>query len=154
MIYLAQYSTHQSVEDMEKSVTEHIRDNYNKLTDAGRKVLTCLKEYSKLHLGACHVKADTIAEKTFTSRRTVMRQLKKLVDLDIIEKVNRTKLNGIKGASIYTIMPYDVTSEWAYQDTSNKPHEINVCGEQNKLEYIKSFNLLKTSTLQEIYNSI
>lgn len=59
---------------------------------------------------ASHLKAETIAEATETSRSTVMRAIKKLVELNIIEKVKQTKLNGIKGASIYKILPYSDTS--------------------------------------------
>lgn len=142
-----------SVEEMDATVQAHIQ--YKKITGNIKKVLICLKEYSKLNFGVCKLKAETIAEKTSTSRSTVMRALKRLIELKIIEKVNCTKMNGIKGASIYLILPFADTSRMKHRDTTEKPHESNVCGERNESEYIKSFNLLKsfkTSTLQEIYN--
>jgi len=39
-----------------------------------------------LNLGASHLKAETIADKTSTSRSTVMRRIKKLISLKIIKK--------------------------------------------------------------------
>lgn len=141
-----------SVEDMDAAVQAHIQ--YKKITGNIKKVLICLKEYSKLNFGVCKLKAETIAEKTSTSRSTVMRALKRLIELKIIEKVNCTKMNGIKGASIYLILPFADTSSMKHRDTTGKTHKINVCGGENESEYINSFNLLKafkTSTLQDIY---
>ncbi|MFJ8087460.1 helix-turn-helix domain-containing protein [Lysinibacillus sp. NPDC095746] len=79
--------------------------HYYDLTESERAIVFALASRSLAYPGTCHLKAETIAEQTGTSRSTVMRAIKKLVELNIIEKVKQTKLNGIKGASIYRILP-------------------------------------------------
>ena len=104
-----------------------------------------------------------------------MRAIKKLVDLEAIQKENGTKLNGIKGASTYIVLPCDVISSVSHRVTSENPCHINGSEGENKIaemshrvisgnpchinvhegkneaEYINSFNIFKTSTLNNIY---
>ena len=102
MIYLAQYRTHKSVEDLKRSEKAHIQKH--KLTGNLRKVLELLVKHSLGNLGACKLKAQTIADEIGISRATVTRCIKKLRDLNIIESHADTKSNGIKGANIYSII--------------------------------------------------
>ncbi|MGN0002175.1 MAG: helix-turn-helix domain-containing protein, partial [Sphingobacterium composti] len=103
MIYLAQYRTHQSIADLDLSVKEHIYNNFDKLTKSDKAVLSCLATHSLQHVGACHLKTSTIAEEIGKSESTIKRSIKRLSDIGIIEIVNTSKLNGIKGANIYRI---------------------------------------------------
>ncbi|MEQ6856377.1 helix-turn-helix domain-containing protein, partial [Lysinibacillus capsici] len=82
------------------------------------------------------------------------RSVKKLEELGIIEKVPGTKLNGIKGASIYRILPY-VPSSVSQRETARAISNDAVSETFTKNQSSKSFNHLsfKTSTLQEIYNN-
>lgn len=151
VINLKEYHTFKSVDEMEKDFQQHIYNNGIK--GATKKVFICIKEYAKINLGACKIKADTISEKSGVSRRTVMRSINRLLELKVIEKVNCTKLNGIKGANIYSILPYNVTSEMAHRDTSKdcrhiKPETANLESE-DIISLKKSF---KTSNLINIYN--
>lgn len=102
MIYLAKYRTHKSVEDLKQSEKAHIRKH--KLTGNLRKVLELLVKHSLGNLGACKLKAQTIADEIGISRATVTRCIKKLRDLNTIESHADTKSNGIKGANIYSII--------------------------------------------------
>lgn len=102
MIYLAHYRTHKSVEDLKRSEKAHIQKH--KLTGNLRKVLELLVKHSLGNLGACKLKAQTIADEIGISRATVTRCIKKLRDLNIIESHADTKSNGIKGANIYNII--------------------------------------------------
>ncbi|MFA1738962.1 helix-turn-helix domain-containing protein [Lysinibacillus fusiformis] len=104
--YLAQYITFDSVADMDKSVEDHMSVHYYNLTDSERAIVFKLASHSLEHTGVCHLKASTIATSLEISTKTVYRSMKKLTELGIIEKVPSTKLNGIKGASIYRILPY------------------------------------------------
>uniref|UniRef100_UPI000A5BA2C8 helix-turn-helix domain-containing protein n=1 Tax=Lysinibacillus sphaericus TaxID=1421 RepID=UPI000A5BA2C8 len=104
--YLAQYITFDSVANMDKSVEDHIAVHYYDLTESERAIIYKLASHSLEHTGVCHLKASTIAAALEISTKTVYRSMKKLVELGIIEKVPGTKLNGIKGASIYRILPY------------------------------------------------
>ena len=104
--YLAQYITFDSVADMDKSVEDHMAAHYYDLTESERAIVFKLASHSLEYVGACHLKPSTIAESLEISTKTVYRSIKKLAELGIIEKLPITKLNGIKGASIYRILPY------------------------------------------------
>lgn len=102
MIYLAEYRTHQSVEEMNESVKQHILNN--KLTGNVRKVFECIAKHSLKHPGASHIKGETIAKEVGISRSTVTRCVKTLKDSNVITSHNIGKGNGIKGANIYSII--------------------------------------------------
>ncbi|MET4563331.1 hypothetical protein ABIA69_004528 [Lysinibacillus parviboronicapiens] len=86
------------------------------------------------------------------STKTVYRSIKKLAELGIIEKVPGTKLNGIKGASIYRILPY-VPSSVSQRETTDEVSNNVVCEDYSENQSSKFFNLssFKTSTLQQVY---
>lgn len=142
--YLAQYTTFNSVADMDKSVEDHIAAHYYELTESERAIVFALASRSLAYPGTCHLKAETIAEQTGTSRSTVMRAIKKLVELNIIEKVKQTKLNGIKGASIYRILPYSDTSEVKHREKVDEASNDVVCRPQSENQAFNSFNLLSS----------
>lgn len=80
--------------------------------------------------------------------------MKKFAGLGIIEKVSSTKLNGIKGASIYRILPY-VPSSVSQRETVDETSNDAVCRPQSENQPSSSFYLssFKTSNLQEVYES-
>jgi len=140
--YLATYKTFESIADMDSAVEDHVATHYYNLTESERAIVFALASRSLAYPGACHLKAETIAEQTGTSRSTVMRAVKKLVELNIIEKVKQTKLNGIKGASIYRILPYDDTSSVKHREIVDEASNDEVCRPQSQNQAFKSFNLL------------
>ncbi|WP_369354256.1 helix-turn-helix domain-containing protein [Lysinibacillus capsici] len=148
--YLAQYTTFESIADMDKNVEDHLAAHYYDLTESERAIIFALASRSLSYPGACHLKAETIAEQTGTSRSTVMRAIKKLVSLNIIEKVKQTKLNGIKGASIYRILPYDDTSSLKHRETVDEASNDAVCHPQSENQASKSFNLLSSKQANNI----
>lgn len=152
--YLAQYKTFDSVTDMDKSVEDHMSVHYFNLTESERAIVFKLASHSLEHTGVCHLKASTIASSLEISTKTVYRSMKKLAELGIIEKVPSTKLNGIKGASIYRILPY-VPSSVSQRETVDEASNDAVCPPQSENQASKSFNLssFKTSNLQEVYES-
>ncbi len=152
--YLAQYKTFESVADMDTAVEEHIAAHYYDLTESERAIVFKLASHALEYPGACHLKAATIAAALEISTKTVYRSIKKLEKLGIIEKVPGTKLNGIKGASIYRILPY-VPSSVSQRDTAQAISNDAVSETFTENQSSKSFNHLsfKTSTLQEIYNN-
>ncbi|MEK8196285.1 MULTISPECIES: helix-turn-helix domain-containing protein [unclassified Lysinibacillus] len=153
--YLAIYKTFESVKDMDTAVEEHIAAHYYILTESERAIVFKLASHSLEHPGACHLKAATIASALEISTKTVYRSVKKLEELGIIEKVPGTKLNGIKGASIYCILPY-VPSSVSQRETAQAISNDAVSETFTENQSSKSFNHLsfKTSTLQEIYNNV
>ena len=150
--YLAQYATFDSVSDMDKSVEDHIAAHYYDLTESERAIVIALSQRSLMYPGTSHLKAETIAEATGTSRSTVMRAIKKLVELNIIEKVKQTKLNGIKGASIYKILPYSDTSTVKHREVANEVSNDVVCPPQSENLSFNSFNLLSSKQANNITN--
>ncbi|AVK95628.1 helix-turn-helix domain-containing protein [Lysinibacillus sphaericus] len=141
--YLAQYTTFDSIADMDKSVEDHMAVHYYDLTESERAIVYKLASHSLEHTGACHLKASTIAEALEISTKTVYRSVKKLESLGIIEKVPGTKLNGIKGASIYRILPY-VPSSVSQRMTADEASNDVVCRPQSENQPSNSFNLLSS----------
>ncbi len=137
--YLAQYKTFESVADMDKAVEDHIAAHYYDLTESERAIVFKLASHSLEHTGACHLKASTIADSLEISTKTVYRSIKRLVELGIIEKIPSTKLNGIKGASIYRILPY-VPSSVSQRTKSEMPCGSKVDNQVSKNQPSNSFN--------------
>ncbi|WP_418301268.1 helix-turn-helix domain-containing protein [Lysinibacillus fusiformis] len=147
--YLAQYITFNSVTDMDKSVEDHMAVHYYDLTESERAIVFKLASHSLEHTGVCHLKASTIASSLEISTKTVYRSMKKLTELGIIEKVPGTKLNGIKGASIYRILPYVPTSV-SQRETVDEASNDAVCPPQSQNQASKSFNLLSSKQANNI----
>ncbi|AJK89338.1 MULTISPECIES: helix-turn-helix domain-containing protein [Lysinibacillus] len=147
--YLAQYITFDSVADMDKSVEDHMAVHYYDLTESERAIVFKLASHSLEHTGVCHLKASTIAAALEISTKTVYRSMKKLTELGIIEKVPSTKLNGIKGASIYRILPY-VPSSVSQRETVDEASNDEVCPPQFQNQASKSFNLLSSKQANNI----
>ncbi|UPW81891.1 helix-turn-helix domain-containing protein [Lysinibacillus sp. Ag94] len=147
--YLAQYITFNSVTDMDKSVEDHMAVHYYDLTESERAIIFKLASHSLEHTGVCHLKAATIATSLEISTKTVYRSVKKLVELGIIEKLPGTKLNGIKGASIYRILPY-VPSSVSQRETVDEASNDAVCRPQSENQAFNSFNLLSSKQANNI----
>ncbi|MFJ8100447.1 helix-turn-helix domain-containing protein [Lysinibacillus sp. NPDC096212] len=147
--YLATYKTFESVADMDNSVEDHIAAHYYDLTESERAIVFKLASHALEHPGACHLKASTIATSLEISTKTVYRSVKKLVELGIIEKVASTKLNGIKGASIYRILPY-VPSSVSQRETVDEASNDAVYHPQSENQAFNSFNLLSSKQANNI----
>jgi len=147
--YLAQYITFDSVADMDKSVEDHMAIHYYDLTESEQAIVFKLASHSLEHTGVCHLKASTIAASLEISTKTVYRSMKKLAELGIIEKVPSTKLNGIKGASIYRILPY-VPSSVSQRETVDEASNDAVCHSQSENQPSSSFNLLSSKQANNI----
>ncbi|MFS0819691.1 helix-turn-helix domain-containing protein [Lysinibacillus sp. 1P01SD] len=147
--YLAQYITFDSVADMDKSVEDHMAVHYYDLTESERAIVFKLASHSLEHTGVCHLKASTIATSLEISTKTVYRSMKKLAELGIIEKVPSTKLNGIKGASIYRILPY-VPSIVSQRETVDEASNDAVCPPQSENQPSSSFYLFSSKQANNI----
>lgn len=162
MIYLSQYRTHQTVTGLDLSVKEHLYHNYDKLTKSDKQVLTCLAQHSLQHVGACHLKTSTIAEEISKSDSTVKRSIKRLSEMGIIQIVNTSKMNGIKGANIYRInfFTQDVThrvdpSEMNHRAIHETPRSSKAQDTKNEMVSLKSFNLsFNPSVIKNVENNV
>ncbi|WP_347723959.1 helix-turn-helix domain-containing protein [Lysinibacillus capsici] len=129
--YLAQYTTFESVADMDIAVENHLAAHYYDLTESERAIVLKLSSHSLEHPGACHLKAATIAAALEISTKTVYRAISKLESLGIVKRQKTTKVKGGRGANIYIILPYKLVA----CESQNKP--LEEC---------------KVVPLQEVYN--
>ncbi len=134
---------------MDTAVENHMATHYYELTESECAIVFKLASHSLENPGACHLKAATIAAALEISTKTVYRSMKKLTELSIIEKVPSTKLNGIKGASIYRILPY-VPSSVSQRETADEASNDEVCPPQIENQASKSFNLLSSKQANNI----
>lgn len=103
--YLAQYTTFESIADMDTAVENHMAAHYYDLTESERAIVFKLASHSLENPGACHLKAATIAAALEISTKTVYRAISKLESLGIIKRQITTKVKGGRGANIYIILP-------------------------------------------------
>lgn len=150
--YLSEYKTFNNVEEMNTHVIQHIESHFLNLTKSEIKILLKLSQHSLRFTGASHLKADTIADDLKISRKTVWRGTKKLSELGVIEIIPSVKMNGIKGANIYRILPCPIMSERekSQRENAETPTESKSEVKRNPKVSFSSFNLLKTSTTNNI----
>ena len=98
-VYLAQYTTFNSIQEMDQHVEEHIQQHFFELTESERAIVYKLASHSLNYPGVCHLKASTIADNLEISTKTVYRAIKKLESLGIIKKQTTTKEKGGRGAT-------------------------------------------------------
>lgn len=107
---LREYQNFSSPSEMSQAVEAHVQAN--DLNETQLRVLRVLEFRSKAFPGASWVKVETICNVVKKSDATVRRALRKLAELDIIEKVGtlREKTGG-KGANVYVISPAETNRE-------------------------------------------
>ncbi|MFF2175312.1 helix-turn-helix domain-containing protein [Lysinibacillus sp. NPDC058147] len=148
--YLAQYTTFNSVTDMDKSVEDHIASHYYDLTESERAIIFALASRSLAYPGTCHLKASTIAASLEISTKTVYRAILKLESLGIIKKETTVKSKGGQGASIYIIFPYNVPAVMSERENAEKPCESKDEVQQSENLSLNSFNLLSSKQANNI----
>jgi DNA-binding Lrp family transcriptional regulator len=86
-----------------------------------RAVLDMIRRYS-VKYGAAHLKHETIEKAIKKSNATVRRAIRKLDQLDIIERIHyiRPVMSGL-GANIYVIKPYNDQSKMNSPEEAEKP---------------------------------
>lgn len=133
--YLKDYSNFSNVAEMDEHVASHAKEHYNKLKPITREVLFNIAKHALKFVGATHLKVETIANEIKVSTKSVYRAVKELSELNIIKKENKPKLNGIKGANIYSILPYvpsSVPSDMSSREEAEKPCESKVEAVKNE----------------------
>ena len=102
--YLAQYTTFESIADMDTAVENHMTAHYYDLTESERAIVFKLASHALEYPGACHLKAPQFSRLEI-STKTVYRAISKLESLGIIKRQKTTKVKGGRGANIYIILP-------------------------------------------------
>ncbi|MBM7554904.1 helix-turn-helix domain-containing protein [Thalassobacillus pellis] len=130
-IYLAEYSSFSSVQELNYHVKHHTNLHKYDMNETQRKLLQFLSQYSVKFLGASHLKTDTIANGLRKSKRTIERSINVLERLGVIERINTVRSrSGGKGANIYRILPHNDVSKVSHcsnneilTQTSDVTHE-------------------------------
>ncbi|MEK3981734.1 helix-turn-helix domain-containing protein [Psychrobacillus sp. FSL K6-2836] len=121
-IYLKTYQVFESVQEMDAHIKSHITENYYKLNDTDRAVLSLLAQYACKYPGATHLKVETITQTINKSDATIRRTLRKLESLHVIKRIStiRRVTKGY-GANILIILPFDDQSEMISREVSQSP---------------------------------
>ena len=118
MNYLHKHRTFENTQELNYHVKQHTNRKYNDMTETHRQVLQVIAQYSVKYSGASHIKMDTIAEAIGRTRLTVLRAIKALEELRVIDRIRTTRrVRGGKGANMYVILPFEEV-----EDTSEKIH--------------------------------
>jgi len=142
--YLATYKTFDSIADMDTAVEEHMAAHYYDLTESERAIVFKLASHALEHPGACHLKAATIAAALEISTKTVYRAITKLESLGIIKKETTVKSKGGQGASIYIILPYNVSPSMSERGNAENPCESKDEAQQSENQSSSSFYLFSS----------
>lgn len=150
-----------SVEDMDKSVDNHIYHNADKLPVSNRKILRVIAAHAFSPVGTAHLKISTIATEAGCSETTVGRAIKRLKDLQILRVEQGTKKNGIQGANFYSILPFtaDVKErvrerEMTERDNAEKPRSSKVQHVKTESETCISFELGFNPFVSPVSNNV
>ncbi|MCY8309457.1 helix-turn-helix domain-containing protein [Bacillus vallismortis] len=114
-----------SVDELNGAIRTHIYRNKSDLTPAAIEVLKVLSRHAVKTPGVAYLKLATIAELIGKHRVTVIRSIKRLINLGIIRKeIKYRPVTGGNGANMYVILPTaDVTPSVLPRLDADKPTE-------------------------------
>lgn len=136
-----------SVDELNGAIRTHIYRNKSDLTPAAIEVLKVLSRHAVKTPGVAYLKLATIAELIGKHRVTVIRSIKRLINLGIIRKeIKYRPVSGGNGANMYVILPAvktDVTPSVLPRQAAEKPAETKPEAPERKDEAVISQSKLK-----------
>ncbi|MEK4545612.1 helix-turn-helix domain-containing protein [Bacillus sp. FSL L8-0173] len=136
-----------SVDELNGAIRTHIYRNKSDLTPAAIEVLKVLSRHAVKTPGVAYLKLASIAELIGKHRVTVIRSIKRLVDLGIIRKeIKYRPVSGGNGANMYVILPAvktDATPSVLPRQEAEKPTETKPEAPKRKAEAVISQSKLK-----------
>ena len=134
-----------SVDELNGAIRTHIYRNKSDLTPAAVEVLKVLSRHAVKTPGVAYLKLATIAELIGKHRVTVIRSIKRLINLGIIRKELKYRpVSGGNGANMYVILPAsDVTPSVLPRQAAEKPTETKAETPKRKDEAVISQSKLK-----------
>ncbi|MFW2107734.1 helix-turn-helix domain-containing protein [Bacillus spizizenii] len=131
-----------SVDELNGAIRTHIYRNKSDLTPAAIEVLKVLSRHAVKTPGVAYLKLATIAELIGKHRVTVIRSIKRLINLGIIRKeIKYRPVTGGNGANMYVILPAvktDVTPSVLPRQDAEKPTETKAEVSKRKDEAVIS----------------
>lgn len=154
-MYLSEYQTFQSKQQLNEAVSDHLAMHRYNLTETVRKVLTVISRYAVKFPGVAHLKAATIAESIGMSEKTVRRAVNHLQDLRIVRKVvTNRKVSGGQGANIMQILPFEnvvVQAKVSKREEAVKPVIPSVQPSENSSE--PYYSLKQNNVINNTYSA-
>ncbi|MEC3659205.1 helix-turn-helix domain-containing protein [Bacillus velezensis] len=134
-----------SVDELNGAIRTHIYRNKSDLTPAAIEVLKVLSRHAVKTPGVAYLKLASIAELIGRHRVTVIRAVKRLVDLGIIRKeIKYRPISGGNGANMYVILPAtDVTPSVLPRQEAEEPTEAKPEAPERENEAVISQSKLK-----------
>lgn len=128
--YLTKHAYFTNKFDLDQAASQHRGEHWQAMNHTDRTVLDIIRQYS-VKFGAAHLKHDTIAERIGKSNITVRRAIRKLVQLNIIEKTHyvRPVMNGL-GANIYAIKPFETQENFEEKNIKTAPVKRKITEEK------------------------
>ncbi|PIC63447.1 hypothetical protein CSV79_11675 [Sporosarcina sp. P13] len=143
--YLSTYAKFTTKEQMDVAARKHLDIHFNAMNKTDRAVLEMIRCYSVKYLAA-HLKHETMEKKLQVSNSTIRRSLRKLVKLEIIERIHfvRPVMNGM-GANIYVILPV------IDQGKMNSPKKVDepCCDAVSEVVLQKEASFFKTKNITQ-----
>ena len=112
------YQSFETVEDLNQTVRRFLFQNKGRLTEQQIKVLMFIWRHSIKIPGVSFAKNETIAKEINIDRETVIRAVKRLVELGLLLKVP-TSRNEQRGADILVIQQYPIIKETLNKKTQD-----------------------------------
>ncbi|MFP7231905.1 helix-turn-helix domain-containing protein [Bacillus subtilis] len=139
-----------SVDELNGAIRTHIYRNKSDLTPAAIEVLKALSRHAVKTPGVAYLKLATIAELIGKHRVTVIRSIKRLINLGIIRKeIKYRPVSGGNGANMYLILPAaNVTPSVLPRQEAEKPTDTKaeVSKRENEAVISQSENKLLRNT--------
>lgn len=125
---MRKFSTFKNTHQLNKSVYSHIETiRKHERPESFVEVLLCLGRHSLRISGVSFMKHSTIAEELGISRSTVLRAMKWLKEMGIIDTIATVK-KWRKSVNITRILPY-VEQQGGTSEEMDEPNNDNVCDE-------------------------
>ena len=153
------YQSFTSIDEMDQAVRGFLYKFKSTLSEGTLKVLRFLWRYSVKVVGVSFAKYDTIAAEVNVSRRTVMRAIKVLAELNFIKKIPTARMNGKQGVNLYVIQPFeqinsilqpmspqDVMADVTPNKAENKQRSLCENNKQNRMNVKGSHNNQQTDS--------
>ena len=147
------YQSFTSIHEMDQAVRGFLYTFKSTLSQGTLKVLRFLWRYSVKVVGVSFAKYDTIATGVNVSRRTVIRAVKVLAELNFIKKIPTARMSGKQGVNLYVIQPFeqidsilqpvspqDVTADVTPIKAENKQRSLCENKKQNRIDVKESLN--------------
>ncbi|QUW20487.1 helix-turn-helix domain-containing protein [Sporosarcina sp. Marseille-Q4063] len=122
MDYLKNHQPFSNKRELNEAVSSHLfRCNFE-LNKTDRSVIEMLSRYAVKYPGVAHLKLDTLSKAIKKATRTIQRSIRKLEELNIIERKSFTReVSGGYGANLYVFLPPNVISELSPRQEPTSP---------------------------------